>query len=121
MCVQLINIHLLSKFSSETISYCMKQSPIHYFSLTQAEAKLFHYINQFHSNGYLANYKKLDYSRLDSAYITPFIPFVHFYQFISSTSQSIQNNAFCFSSKYNKTILGKDIFFKKEHFCPSEQ
>jgi hypothetical protein len=99
----------------------MKQSPIHYFSLTQAEAKLFHYINQFHSNGYLANYKKLDYSRLDSAYITPFIPFVHFYQFISSTSQSIQNNAFCFSSKYNKTILGKDIFFKKEHFCPSEQ
>lgn len=90
----------------------MKQSPIHYFSLTQAEAKLFHYINQFHSNGYLANYKKLDYSRLDSAYITPFIPFVHFYQFVSLNSQSIQNNGSWISSKYIKPHIGKAVLFK---------
>jgi hypothetical protein len=109
LCVQMLNIHLLSKFSSETIAYYMNQSPIQYFSLTQSEASLLHYINQFHANGYLANYQKLDYSRLDLAYITPFRPFVYFYQLLSSNSQFIKNNAFWFESKYDKLMTGNDI------------
>jgi hypothetical protein len=119
--VEGINIHLLSKFSSEIISYYMNQSPIQYFSLTQSEAKLFQYINQFHSNGYLADRKQLDYSRLDSAYITPFIPFLHFYQFILSNSKFIKNNTLRFSSKYKKPIIGNEILLKLGHFCLLQQ
>ncbi len=104
----MINIHLLSKFSSEMISYCMNQLPIQYFLLTKSEAKLFQYINQFHSNGCLADRKQLDYSRLDSVYITPFIPFLHFYQFILSNSKFIKSNPRRFSSKYNEPIIGNE-------------
>jgi len=108
----MINIHLLSKYPSETISYCMSQSPIHYFSLTEYEAKLFQYINKFHSNGYLSRNNQLNYSQFNSVYITPFIPFVHFYQFVSLNSQSIKNNGSWISSKYIKPHIGKSILFK---------
>jgi hypothetical protein len=104
----MINIHYLSKFSSETISYYMKQFPLQYFPITESEAKLFQFINQFHSNGYLAKSNQLDYSKSHLAYVTPFLPFVQFYQFISSNFQLIKNNNLNhFSSKYyKKSILG---------------
>ncbi|CAF1046425.1 unnamed protein product [Adineta steineri] len=105
LCVQMINIHLLSNFSSEIISYCMNQLPIHYFSLTEYEAKLFQYINKFHSNSFLSKNNQLNYSRLDLVYITPFIPFVQFYQFISLHSQTIKDNEIWISSKYNKQTI----------------
>jgi hypothetical protein len=90
----------------------MTQSPIGYFSLTEYEAKLFQYINKFHSNGYLSRNNQLNYSQFNSVYITPFIPFVHFYQFVSLNSQSIQNNGSWISSKYIKPHIGKAVLFK---------
>ncbi len=104
----MINIHYLSKFPSDTISYYMKQFPLQYFPITESEAKLFQFINQFHSNGYLAKSNQLDYSKSHLAYVTPFLPFVQFYQFISSNFQLIKNNNLNhFSSKYyKKSILG---------------
>ncbi len=107
----MIKIHLLSRISSETISYWMQKCPIHQFSLTIYEAELFHYINIFHSNGFLSINNQLDYSRLESASITPLISFFKFYQIIYSNSQIINSNQFWISSHlsstYNKTILGK--------------
>ncbi|CAF1287419.1 unnamed protein product [Rotaria sordida] len=110
----MINIHLLSKYPFESLSYSINQLPIDYFLLTEYEAKLFQHINKFHSNEYLSNNYQLDYSRLDSSYITPFIPFIRFYQFIYSTSQFIQNNQFYISSKYNTSILGNYIHFNTD-------
>lgn len=83
VCVQMIHIHLLSKYPSEFLSICMKQFPLEYLTLTKSEAKLFQYINQFHSNGSLDKRNQLDYSRKDTAFITPLTPFLQFYQFIS--------------------------------------
>jgi len=93
----------------------MQKCPIHQFSLTIYEAELLHYINIFHSNGSLANNNQLDYSRLESATITPLISFFKFYQLIHSNSQLINSNQFWISSHlsstYNKTILGKVLFY----------
>jgi hypothetical protein len=108
----MINIHLLSKFPSEILSFCMKQSPIHYFSITECEGKLFQYINKFHSNGILADNHILDYSNINLAYITPYMSFIYFYQFISSHSQFIKNNGLWVPPKNSKPNLGNYILFK---------
>jgi hypothetical protein len=114
----MINIHLLSRFPPEMLSYCMNQSPIHYFSITEAEAKLFQYINKFHSNGILADNRQLDYSKLSSTYITPLMPFIYFYQFISSHSQFIKNNGLSIPSKHNQPNIGNYILWKVEYLSP---
>ncbi|CAF1512580.1 unnamed protein product, partial [Rotaria sordida] len=76
----------------------MYKSTIRQFPLTPYEADLFHHINIFHSNGILAKKNQLDYSRLESASITPFTSFLKFYQLICSTPQLINSNQFWISS-----------------------
>lgn len=109
LCVQMIKIHLLSKYSSELISYSMKQMPIQHFSLTKFEAKLFQLINQFHSNNYLGKLNQLDYTQLDSIYITPFLPFIQFYEFISSN-----NTLNCLSTKSSNSSYCRSINFHEK-------
>ena len=110
----MLNIHFLSKYPPELITYYMKQSPIQYYSLTKSEAKLFQFINQFHSNGCLGKRHQLNYSRKDLAYITPYLSFLHFYQLISSNSELMKNHQFYFSSKYKQPIIGNCRFsFKR--------
>ncbi|CAF2882139.1 unnamed protein product [Rotaria sp. Silwood2] len=94
----MIKVHLLSRISPETISYWIYKSPIRQLPLTPYEADLFHHINIFHSNGILGNKSQLDYSRLESASITPFTSFLKFYQLICSTPQLINSNQFWISS-----------------------
>lgn len=83
----MINIHCLSKYPSEFISICSKQFPLEYLTVTKSEAKLFQSINQFHANGSLDRRNQLDYSRQDLAFITLYMPFLRFYQFLSMKFQ----------------------------------
>lgn len=119
LCVQMIHIHLLSKYPSEYLSTWMKQFSIEYFPLTKAEAKLFQNINQFHSNGSLAKRNQLDYSRKDSAFITPLIPFLRFYQFITTKFQQEENPKDL--SNVSKSYCRSIMFHDKEimSYCTS--
>jgi len=106
----MIKIHLLSRIPSETISYWIQKSSIRQFPATIYEAELFHDINVFHSNGFLSSNNQLDYSKLESIFITPFNSFLKFYQLIYSNSQSINSNqswiSSHLSSSCNKSIIG---------------
>jgi hypothetical protein len=112
----MIKIHLLSRISSEIISYWMEKCPIREYSLTTYEAQLFHLINIFHSNGFFSINNQLDYSKLESASITPLNSFLKFYQLTYSNSQLINSNQFHISSNLsstcNKSITGK-VFIHK--------
>ncbi len=107
----MIKINLLSKISSETISYWMEKCSINQFCLTIYESELLNLINKFHSNGFLSKNKKLNYSKLETSFLTPFHSFSKFYQIIYSNSQFINSNHFLISSNlsslYNKSIKGK--------------
>lgn len=111
LCFQMIKIHLLSRLSSERIKYWIENNPIREYSLTIYECQLFDKINKFHSNGYFSNNNQLNYSKIQSISITPFIPFLKFYQIIYSNLQFINSNQFYISSNlsstFNKSNIGK--------------
>ncbi|UJR24691.1 hypothetical protein I4U23_006064 [Adineta vaga] len=98
LCAQMVKLHLLSRFSSETLSYCMTKYPVVQYSLTAHEGELLHYINSFHSNGTLSIRNQLNYSKLDSISIIPLNSFTKFYQFLCSTAQFTNSNHLWLSS-----------------------
>ncbi|CAF0962919.1 unnamed protein product [Adineta ricciae] len=103
LCVQMVKLHLLCRFTSESLSYCMSKCPFPQYPLTLYEAELLHYINTFHSKGTLSLNNQLCYSKLDSTAITPFSSFIKFYQFLVSTAQFTNSNQLWFSSRLSSS------------------
>ena len=95
----MIEIHLLSRLSSERMSLHRNKYRLNEYSLTISEAQLFDHINKFHSNKILSNNNN---SQLDSISLTPFNSFIQFYQLINS-------NQLCISA-FNKSIPGMTFY-----------